>query len=532
MTDENYLPISLVAHTAFCERRLWLEVNGEKSDLSQMQAGFSAHKMVDNPASSRAGKCTSVPLRSETLRIIGKADELDLISEDEVIIVDYKATPVRRTAQVTPANRLQLMLQKLCLEESGKTVIGQQIYFTDHHRRVEVELTREDREIALKAVGRTHEIVESRTSPPPLINDERCAKCSHFSICLPDESQLRTVKRRIHVADPDGQVLHLTVQGSRASIRSGRVEVKKGDETLGSIPMSKINGLVVHGNIDISSALNRSLFWNNIPIVFCSSTGRVYGFSRSADSPNGLSRVRQHVVSANGSLPIARAIIHAKIHNQATVLRRNGNSPSAVANLRSIEKRVFEAGSIPELFGIEGEAASVYFDAIGTVFKSHRMETLGWSWSHRAGRSATDPVNVLLNYSYGLLRVECIRAILSCGLDPHAGFLHSSNRNKPALALDLMEEFRAPIADSVVMSLINRGEIRDSDFSFVGGAARLRDSGRKALISGFERRIQTSIRHPIFGYEATWRRTIEIQARLILGVLDGSVEKYEGVKVR
>lgn len=125
-----------------------------------------------------------------------------------------------------------------------------------------------------------------------------------------------------------------------------------------------------------------------------------------------------------------------------------------------------------------------------------------------------------------------LRAILSCGLDPHAGFLHSSGRNKPALALDLMEEFRAPLADSVVLSLVNRREIKTSDFTYVNGAARLRDKARRKLIAAFERRVQTSIRHPLFGYDATWRRVIEIQARMVLGVITGSQPYYEGVKIR
>lgn len=160
------------------------------------------------------------------------------------------------------------------------------------------------------------------------------------------------------------------------------------------------------------------------------------------------------------------------------------------------------------------------------------LETLGWEWQGRVGRGANDPINILLNYAYGLLTSECIRAILTCGLDPHAGFLHISNRNKPALALDLMEEFRAIIADSVVVSLINRKQVDSASFSTAGGSLRLSPVGRKTIIKAFEHRINTEFRHPIFGYSVSWRRTIEIQARMILGVLNGSHSAYTGVKVR
>lgn len=225
-------------------------------------------------------------------------------------------------------------------------------------------------------------------------------------------------------------------------------------------------------------------------------------------------------------------MVHAKIHNQATLLRRNTSDTAAVQQLRRAATLACSVSDIPSLFGVEGEAASCYFSVFPEMLSLDRLSELGWEWQGRVGRGAVDPINVLLNYVYGLLRVECIRAILACGLDPHAGFLHSSNRNKPALALDLMEEFRAPISDSTVISLINRREIKASDFSHVGGAARLTDSGRKKVIAAFERRIQTSIRHPIFGYEATWRRTIEVQARMILGFIDKSLPRYQGVKTR
>ena len=195
-------------------------------------------------------------------------------------------------------------------------------------------------------------------------------------------------------------------------------------------------------------------------------------------------------------------------------------------------ERASTAGDIPELFGIEGDAAAAYFKSFPTMLSSKRMEALEWEWPGRHGRGAADPINILLNYAYGLLRTEVIRAILTCGLDPHAGFLHSSGRNKPALALDLMEEFRAPIADSVVISMINRREIKATDFTYIQDVARLRDSARKKVIAAFERRVQTSIQHPLFGYDVTWRRVIEIQARMILGVLTGVQPSYVGVTVR
>lgn len=128
------------------------------------------------------------------------------------------------------------------------------------------------------------------------------------------------------------------------------------------------------------------------------------------------------------------------------------------------------------------------------MLKEEALKSYAFEWKGRIGRGATDPINILLT-------TECVRALLSRGLDPHSGVLHSSNRNEPALALDLMEEFRPIVADSVVISLINRKEFPASGFSKIGTSLRLSPTGRKALIKVFETRIQTEITDPTFGYK-------------------------------
>ena len=416
------LPISLVMHTVYCPRRAWIESNGEKTDTSQMQEGQSAHKRVDDPKTSRGTQQRAVTISSKRLGLTGRCDAIEPQEDGTTRIIEYKATPVRRNASVTPAHRVQLALQKICLEEAG--------------------------------------------------------------------------------------------------------------ETTSSIPLERVHSLVVHGNIDVSSALLRELMWRNCTIIWCSSTGRVYGWSQPGTGPNGLARVQQHVLSAQGYLPIASAIIASKISNQATLLRRNGHAADVCRTMRDIQKHTPKATSIPELFGLEGEAASLYFGNFATMLKEDALAELGWTWVGRQGRGANDPINILLNYAYGMLSSECIRAILACGLDPHAGFLHSSSRNKPALALDLMEEFRAVIADSVVVSLINRKQVKAAHFTTVGGSYRLTPEGRKTVIAAFEKRMATEITHPTYGYSVTWRRAIEVQARMLLGVINGTTRDYTGVTVR
>lgn len=526
---EQPIPISLISHTQFCPRRAWLEAAGERTDTYQMAVGTVAHARVDDPAASRSGQLRSIDVGHSGWGITGRIDAL-YDTPSGYVIREHKATPVSRSPTVTDAMRLQLALQQASLEAQGETVAATEIYFTSHNKLVPVELDEQDFEEAEALVLQTRQIINASTAPEPLEDSPKCMRCSHASVCLPEERRLRAVRKRIIPAAPDTQIVHLTRYGSRASISRRRLTVKYREELLADVPIERVLGIQVHGNIDLSSALIRELLWRGCSIVWCSGKGRVIGWSQPASGPNGLQRVNQHVASAEGRLGIAREMLQAKVANQATQLRRGAGYSEAVQKLRSIQATLDNSVSWPEIIGLEGEAASIYFSEWSRLFK---VDVTGdWGWYTRGSRPARDPVNALLNYAYGMLAADAIRAIVACGLDPHAGFIHSSNRNKPALALDLMEEFRAPVADSVVISLINNGEVTITDFDDRLGTVRLTEKARKSVISAYERRVQTEFRHPLFDYSITWRRALEVQARQILGVLDGSQPRYAGIRTR
>lgn len=530
---DTELPISLVAHAVFCERRAWLEAAGERVVHSNIEAGLAAHSVVDRPSDDRR-RSTSVDISLPRLSLTGKCDVVRTSGDGTVTLVEYKSTPARRIAQVTAANVVQLALQRLCLESEGVSVLSQEVYFTNHRRAVQVELSRSDFEEARAWVAKTRKIVTSAEAPEPLVDDPRCGFCSHVSVCLPDEHERRSTARRIAVSNPSGEVLHLTTPGSRAFLRTGRLVVEKSREELASVPLERVVGLVVHGNVDVSSALIRELLWRGYSVVWCSGYGRVVGAARSAESPNGLPRVRQHVASAAGHLDLAREFVSAKASNQATQLRRNsrGEVGDAVDSIRELSRRSLFADDIPQLFGFEGDAAAIYFAHFTTMLSPGADPGFVGEWRGRTGRSATDPLNILLNYGYGLLLSDAIRAIHACGLDTHAGFLHSAVRNKPALALDLLEEFRAPVADSVVLGAINNGELTTNDLEGIVGRRRITERGRKSLTAAYRRRIQQEFTHPTFGYSVSWQRALEIQARMVLGVIDGTGTDYKGIRTR
>lgn len=531
VSRNDLLPISLVAHQVFCPRRAWLEAAGETTDTWQMAEGSAMHSATDDLSTARPASLRAIEVADDSLGVTGRCDTVEVAPDGGLTVVEYKATPVRREPSVSDAMRIQLALQVGALRSVGHRVTDQAVYFTNHRVRVPVALDERDFTAARGAVSATRATVEAHEAPPPLEDDPRCAFCSHVGICLPEERAEDVVTRRIVVADPDTQVVHLATAGSRASTRNGRLLVHAHGEEIASVPLERIQGIVVHGNIDLSGGLIREVLWRSLAIVWCTGTGRVVGWAVPGAGPNGAERVRQHEESAGGRLDLAREFIGAKIANQATLLRRNGHADDVLPVLRTLQRKASVARTATDLLGSEGEAAAIYFSRFSTMLTS-RVRASEIELTTRRGRPARDPVNAALNYTYAMLLADIVRAVAACGLDPHAGFLHTSTRNKPALALDLCEEFRAPVADSTVIRAFNNGELANRDFSDVLGATRLREAGRRTLIAAYERRVQTEFRHPVFGYRITWRRAMEVQARMVLGVIDGTQARYVGIRTR
>ncbi len=525
MNDDD-LTIGLVAHHVFCPRRAWLEAHGERTDTAQTATGAVDHAAVDDPATSRSTRLRAVDVRSRELGIRGRCDSIEIDNESgDATIVEHKSAPLRRQAEVTKPQAVQLALQAHCLREAGQRVAGASVWFTTPRTRVAVPLTAKLDALAVREVHQTRRVLQRSAPPSPLEDDARCRLCSHVSVCLPDEHRQRVPARRIAIADPLGRVLHLTTPGSRASLRRGRIEVSTPDGARAEVPLGQVAGLVVHGNADVSSALLREILARGYPIVWCSWSGRVVGWATPADGPNGDARGPQHQLTREARLKAARAMISGKIYNERHIMRRH--SLDGRDTLADLATRAQQASSPSELLGLEGAAASVYFGALPSAMRPAWVAFTG-----RSGRPATDEVNAALNVAYGLLVADVLQAVVACGLDPSGGALHSAGRNKPALALDLMEELRPAVAESAVLWAINNGELRHGHFRRDLDAVRMTAPGRKALIQTYERRVASEFMHPIFGYRVTWRRAMEIQARMYLAYVLGARDDYKPIVLR
>jgi CRISPR-associated protein Cas1 len=160
------------------------------------------------------------------------------------------------------------------------------------------------------------------------------------------------------------------------------------------------------------------------------------------------------------------------------------------------------------------------------MLKQDGPESWQFDFVSRNRRPPKDPVNAMLSFAYAMLVREWSVALSAVGLDPYRGFYHQPRFGRPALALDMMEPFRPLVADSVVITVINNGEVQSGDFIHAAGSCNLTDKGRKAFIHAFERRMQQEVTHPIFKYRISYRRLLEVQARLLVRYLSGEIREY------
>lgn len=177
-----------------------------------------------------------------------------------------------------------------------------------------------------------------------------------------------------------------------------------------------------------------------------------------------------------------------------------------------------------ELLGVEGSGAARYFGNFSSLLKAD--EPGAFAFPERSRRPPRDPVNALLSFAYSMLSREWLAVLSAVGLDAYRGFYHQQRFARPALALDLMEPFRPLVADSAAITAINNGEVGAADFVHAAGGCALADRGRRSFIAAFERRMATEITHPLFGYAASYRRLLEVQARLLIRWLAGEIPEY------
>ncbi|MDP2953612.1 MAG: CRISPR-associated endonuclease Cas1, partial [Chloroflexota bacterium] len=378
--------------------------------------------------------------------------------------------------------------------------------------------------------------------PPPLVDSPKCPRCSLVGICLPDEVNLLSVGgqsikpedlRRMAPARDDALPLYVQTQGAVVGKSGDLLEIRFKGDMLQKVRLMEVSHLALFGNVQVTAQSLRELCDRNIPICHFTYGGWFQGITMGMAHKNVDLRLRQYLgaMTPEVSLPIARQIVFGKIKNCRTLLRRNHQEPppAVLAELDRLAERAGAAGSMETLLGIEGAAARAYFSEFQGMLKT---DCMAFDFRGRNRRPPRDPVNAILSFLYAMLIKQAMVTALAVGFDPYLGFYHQPKYGKPALALDLAEEFRPLIADSVCLTLINNGELASQDILVRGGMAALNQNGRRRVIDAYERRMDTLITHPLFGYTISYRRVMEVQARLLSRHLLGELPSYPVFRTR
>lgn len=560
------VPARMVNEFVYCPRLAYLMwTQGEWVETGDTVEGKRVHGRVDRPSAPlpapealAAGDeaaadrvvSRSLTLSSQALGVIAKLDVAE--AEDGVVTpIDYKRGRRPHVAQgAYEPERIQVCLQALLLEEHGYRVEEGAIYYAESRERVRIVLDETLRSAARTAVSELRLTVSQGRIPPPLRDSPKCPRCALVTVCLPDEVRAlagSSLAPRT-IATPVDEALPLVVQSQQARIGKEGETLKIADEEKGDqrVRLIDVSDVALFGNVSITTPALAALMEREIPVTFHSHGGWFRGMAHGIGHRNVEIRTAQYRLSFDEAacLRFAKELVAAKITNQRTILRRNWRgSPEerrlALDRLSAARKSVGGAATTSALLGLEGDAAAVYFRAFAGLInppgdKPDKAEgalapagALGrFRFDARNRRPPTDPVNAMLSLAYAMLTRHLTITLASVGFDPYRGFYHAPRYGRPALALDLMEPFRPIIADSVVLSAINTGEVGPGDFVVAPTGTALTQAGRRRFVEAFERRLSQETTHPVFGYQLSMRRMLVMQARLLSRFLLGELPSY------
>ncbi|HEY0194328.1 MAG TPA: CRISPR-associated endonuclease Cas1 [Kofleriaceae bacterium] len=556
MTPPRYspelVPARMLNEYTYCPRLAYLEwVQGDFANNADTIDGQFQHRNVNvetgrlpdpapevDAAADEIIHARSVLLSGPSIGLIARMDLIE-VDGNRVTPVDYKRGRAPDIdEQAWEPERVQLCAQALILEENGYQVEHGVLYFVRSRQRIEVVLDAGLRTRTLALLAELRDAAERAEPPPPLVDSPKCPRCSLVGICLPDETNLlRGAEdgdrvRRLVPARDDALPLYVQSPGAKVGRSGAELVVQTRDGDKQTVRIADTSHVAVFGAVQVTTQAIQDLCQQGVPITYLSSGGWFYAMTRGHDHKNIELRCRQFAAAGDPAraLVLARRLVEIKIRNCRTLIRRNADAPPAHAldRLKQQMTRAVQAPQLDSLLGVEGTAARIYFDAYATLL--HPPDAgrgdLDFDFDGRNRRPPRDPINAMLSLGYALLAKELTIILQAVGFDPYLGFYHQPRYGRPALALDVMEEFRPLIVDSMVLSAVNTGAIKPGDFVRRGGAVSLTSAGRAKLIRAYERRLDEEVTHPIFNYRISYRRTLEVQVRLLARFLGGEIADY------
>jgi CRISP-associated protein Cas1 len=527
-TKLETIRVSALHALAYCPRLFYLE---EVEELyTQDAAVFAGRRLHAELEKQEDEEWEELFLISEELGIRGRLDALRT-RDGETIPYEHKRGRCHRDEKKQPqaweSDKLQI-LAYACLLESALGISIKEGRIRYHADNVLVHIPVDDagRAEVREAIAKARKLRQSSHRPPVTDNERLCTRCSLSPVCLPEEARLAHDQEwqpiRLFPEDDDRQIIHVLEPGTAVGKTGEQIKITRRNQPVEIIPARQVGQLVLHSFSQISTQALHFCAYQGIGVHFVSGGGRYLG---SFDSRNGSIQRRIHQYTALSSpdtcLELARKLVICRAQGQRKFLMRGKGKTktsdkltNAILQMKAVLKLVPGVKSLESLLGYEGNLAALYFDALPDLISPDAPQEMLFDGRNR--RPPKDRFNCLLGFGYALLLKDVMNAILTVGLEPALGFYHQPRSQAAPLALDLMEIFRVPLVDMIVMASVNRNQWDvKADFDIRGQQVWLSETGKRKFVELYESRKQETWKHPVTGYSLTYRRLLELEVRLL-----------------
>ena len=528
-TETKTIRVSALHAMAYCPRLFYLE---EVEELYTQDAAVFAGRRLHAELEKQEGEeWEDLYLESKELGLRGRVDALRT-RDGQTIPYEHKRGRSHRNQQKQPqaweSDQLQILAYCYLIESALEITVQEgRIRYHADNVLVHVPFNDEGRETVKEAIKRANQLRASSFRPPVTDNERLCQRCSLAPVCLPEEARLAHNKEwepiRLFPKDEEREVIHILEPGTAVGRTGEQFKITRRGQSPETIPAQQVGQLVLHSFSQISTQALHFCARQQVGIHFISGGGRYVG---SFDTRQGSIQRRlaqyQALSDPEQCLRLAKQLVKCRGQGQRKFLMRgrrglkqvSAKAETVIKQMKALLKQVEKAQSLETLLGLEGNLASLYFSGIPCLIAQEIPASL--RFAKRTRRPPEDRFNALLSFGYSLLIKDVTNAILTVGLEPALGFYHQPRSQAFPLALDLMEIFRVPLVDLIVVGSINRKQWEvEADFDVRGTQVWLSQSGKEKFVSLYEHRKQESWKHPATGYSLTYRRLIELEVRLL-----------------
>lgn len=507
----------------YCERLFYLEEVEEIRVADQaVYAGRTLHVELEE---GDGASWTELDLASEDLGLVGKVDAVRR-RDGPLVPYEHKRGHSAR-GRAWESDRIQVGAYAMLIEASlNEPVPEGRVRYHGDNKTIRVPVDEGLRSAVRAAIDRANKLRASLDRPPVAANEHLCVRCSLAPVCLPEEERKADDDSydaiRLFPARRERLTVHVVGHGARVGRSGAALKLKpdEGDEV--EWPSEQVGELVLQGYAQISTQAVALCSEKGIGLSWMTMGGNVIGtFAPGVGAVQRRLRQYEALRQEENRLELARRLVLARASGQLAFLlratrggERSDGLKAAVACMKNALRRANSAADADTLRGHEGDAAKAYFSMLSGLLTSEVPDEL--RYTSRTRRPPRDRFNALLSYGYGLLMRQVLQSIVAVGLEPAFGFYHTPRSAAYPLALDVMELFRVPLWDVVVVGSLNRRQWDPAqDFAVTPAKVWLSESGRKKAISLFETRLQEVWRHPVVGYSLDYARLIELEIRLL-----------------